>query len=97
MSKTATVTVRARSGKEEDAKKALVQLVIHSRGEKGCLDYHIVQSSDDPRNFMAFMVYESEEDFDRHENSQFLIQMRDEQFPNLMEEGPNFKDWRDLA
>lgn len=97
MSKVATVTVRTRPGKEEEAIKALTQIVNYSRSEKGCLDYHIVQSSDDPRNFMAFMIYESEEDFNRHKSDKFLVKIREEQFPTLMEEGPDFKDWRDLA
>jgi len=97
MSKAATVTVRARPGKEEEAIKALTQIVNYSRKEKGCLDYHIVQSSDDPRDFMAFMIYASEDDFNRHKTDKFLVQIREEQFPKLMEEGPNFKDWQDIA
>jgi quinol monooxygenase YgiN len=97
MSKTVTVTLHAKPGKEEELKATLIRLIPPSRGEKGCLDYHIAQSSDNPGNFVAFMVYENEEAFKRHEASDLIQNLRNKQLPALVDEGPKFEDWRDLG
>lgn len=97
MSKTATVTLHAKPGKEEELKKVLVNLISPSRGEKGCVDYHIAQSSENPGDFMAFMVYENEDAFNRHEASDLIQNLRNKQLPPLVDDGPTFKGWRDLG
>ena len=97
MSKTITISLRAKQGKEEDLKKTLTQLITPCREEKGCLDYHIVQKTDDPRNFLAFMVYENEGAYQRHVDRPMIQDLRENLLPPLIDEGPDFKDWRDLG
>jgi len=97
MSKAFTITLRAKDGKEEDLKQTLTNLITPSREEKGCLDYHIIQKSDDPRNFMAFLVFENDEAFQRHENSERIQNLRQNQLPPLVDQGPDVKDWNDLG
>jgi len=97
MAKAFSITLRAKAGKEEELKQTLTRLISPSREEKGCLDYHITQKPDDPRNFMAFMVFENEEAFKQHENSELIQNLRENQLPPLVEQGPDVKDWNDLG
>lgn len=56
----------AKAGMEEYVKRCLVQLMEHSRQDKGCIIYNIHQSIDNPLEFMAYMVWESEAAFNSH-------------------------------
>lgn len=97
MPKTATVSLRAKEGKEEELKNTLTQLIAPCRSDEGCLDYHISQSSEDPRKFMAFMIWKDEEAFKRHEDSVLIQELREKKLPPLVEQGPEVSDWRDLG
>jgi quinol monooxygenase YgiN len=97
MSKTTTISLRAKEGKEEELKNTLTQLITPCRSTEGCLDYHITQSSEDPRSFMAFMIWKDEEAFKRHEDSALIQDLQKEKLPPLVEQGPDLKDWRDLG
>lgn len=97
MSKTAIISIRAKAGKEEELKKHLTSFINPSRSEEGCLDYHIVQSSDDPRIFMGFMIYRDEEAWNRHEDSAMIQQFVNNVAPGIAEGPPEIKEWRDLG
>ncbi|MGA8164623.1 MAG: putative quinol monooxygenase [Waddliaceae bacterium] len=97
MTKSAVVTVRAKPGKEKELKNTLSKFVIPSRNESGCIDYHILQSFEDPNMFIGFMIYENEEAFRRHEASEMIQHFVKTVAPELLEDQPNFKDWRDLG
>lgn len=56
----------AKSGMEEYVKKYLKQLMDHSHNDKGCLVYNIHQSTENPREFMVYMLWESEQAFEEH-------------------------------
>lgn len=56
----------AKAGMEEYVKRCLTRLMEHSRQDKGCLLYNIHQSSENPAEFMAYMLWESESAFEAH-------------------------------
>lgn len=96
MTKTETITLRAKPGKEEALKAELVKFIHPCRRQDGCLDYHIVQSSDEPGLFVGFMIFRDEEAYNRHESSEIVQSFIKNKLPGLVEGQPEFKDWRDL-
>ena len=56
----------AKLGMEEYVERYLKQLMVHSRQDKGCLVYNIHRSIDNPSEFMVYMLWQSEEAFEKH-------------------------------
>ena len=56
----------AKSGMEEYIKRHLIQIMEHSRQDKGCIIYNIHQSTDNLSEFMVYMLWESEAAFESH-------------------------------
>jgi quinol monooxygenase YgiN len=79
----------AKSGMEEYVKRYLIQLMEHSRKDKGCIIYNIHQSIDNPSEFMVYMLWESEAAFESHnkkpEMQEFKKQLAQDMF---MEQSP---------
>jgi quinol monooxygenase YgiN len=59
----------ARSGKEEQVQQVLEKMAPPSRAETGCLLYRLQRSRDDPRVFLLYEIYRSEEDYELHLSS----------------------------
>jgi quinol monooxygenase YgiN len=58
--------LRAKPSMEEEVKKELMGLVAPSRTDKGCINYDLHQSVDDPCLFVFYENWESKSDLDAH-------------------------------
>lgn len=56
----------AKPGREKELKKALQSMVVPTRAEKGCLNYDLHESSDQPGAFMFHENWSSKEALDAH-------------------------------
>ena len=65
--KTVTVvaTFHAKPGQEAELKKALIALVAPTRQEKGCLNYDLHVSAEDPTKFLFHENWTSKADLRR--------------------------------
>ena len=63
---TVIARVRAKPGLEAKVKQECLALVAPSREEKGCINYDLYQSSDDPTLFIFYENWESRGDIERH-------------------------------
>lgn len=75
----------AKTGMEKYVKNYLTQLMEHSRHDKGCLIYNIHQSINDPREFMLYSVWKSEQDFEAHNNKPELQELKQELASDMFE------------
>jgi quinol monooxygenase YgiN len=57
---------KAKEGKTEEVKQALLALVDPTRREEGCVSYDLHQSDDDPSQFMFYETWESKQAIDSH-------------------------------
>ena len=57
---------RAKPGKEQAMREALLAVCAPTRAEKGCLNYDLHVSPDDPGLLVFHENWESKEDFDAH-------------------------------
>ena len=74
MEKTMTITKRvtfiAKEGCEDKMKELLSAMVKPSKAEEGVIFYEIFQYVDNPRKFMAYESWESDEALDGHKASE---------------------------
>jgi quinol monooxygenase YgiN len=56
----------AKSGMEKYVKNYLTEMMHRSKQDEGCLIYNIHQSTDNPGEFMVYMLWRDEADFNRH-------------------------------
>lgn len=76
-------SLRARPGREDDARQALVDLVEPTHGESGCILYALHQGVDDPTRFAFVERWSSREELDAHLGSAHvgaLLERADELF-----------------
>jgi quinol monooxygenase YgiN len=73
---TVIAIVRAKSGKEQEVKKILLGLRGPTRAEKGCINYDLHQSLDDPALFMFHENWASQSDLEAHSQSPHLQDWR---------------------
>jgi len=69
---TVIASMRARPGKEQEVKEALLGLCAPTRAEKGCLNYDLHQSPDDPALFLFHENWATKADLDAHSQSAHL-------------------------
>jgi quinol monooxygenase YgiN len=53
-------------GREEQLQQALVEVVLATRSEEGCLTIHAFRSERNPRLFLIYSRWKSEAAFDHH-------------------------------
>lgn len=58
--------IKAKPGKEDAVKQALLALIQPTRLEAGCINYDLHQSNTDKADFRFYENWESEEAFDQH-------------------------------
>jgi quinol monooxygenase YgiN len=63
---TVIARVRAKPGCETKVKQECLALVAPSREEKGCINYDLYQSSDDPTLFFFYENWKTRDDIERH-------------------------------
>jgi quinol monooxygenase YgiN len=69
---TVIANIRAKPGMEHEVKKALLGLRGPTRAEKGCINYDLHQSPDDPALFLFHENWASKSDLDAHSQSPHL-------------------------
>jgi quinol monooxygenase YgiN len=60
----------AKAGEEEKVLAAIRQLVGPSRDEPGCRFYHATRDPQDPRVFLLFEIYDDEDAYKAHGDSE---------------------------
>lgn len=79
----------AKPGMEEYVKRVLLQLMEHSRLDKGCIFYNIHQSIENPTEFMVYMLWESKAAFDSHNKKPEMQEFKKQLAKDLfMEQSP---------
>jgi quinol monooxygenase YgiN len=69
---TVIANMRAKPGREQEVKEALLGLCGPTRAEKGCLNYDLHQSPNDPALFLFHENWASKGDLDAHSQSAHL-------------------------
>lgn len=64
--------VKAKPQKTEALKKVLQQMVINSRKEEACLQYDLLQSSEDENIFIFNEIWANQTGLDRHNDQPYL-------------------------
>ncbi len=98
--KTKPVTVVARlraiSGKEEELKKALLDLIAPSRKDPGCINYDLHQSSEHKSCFLFHENWETKELLDKHLSTSHLKAFMAKS-TNLLAEPPQITLWERIS
>jgi quinol monooxygenase YgiN len=84
--------VRARKATEREVRRACLALVAPSRAEKGCINYDLHQSADDPCLFMFYENWESREDLERHLETAHALEF-DETTDGMLAEPEEITFW----
>ena len=75
-SKTAEIvvlaTAKAKPGKEGDLERALREVAAPTRAQRGCLEFQLYRSANEPAAITAFERWSSEEDHERHLQSEHV-------------------------
>lgn len=66
----------AKAGMESYLIRYLKKMVASSREDKGCIIYNIHQSKENPLGFMVYMLWESKEAFEAHNNRPEMQEFR---------------------
>jgi quinol monooxygenase YgiN len=82
--------VRAKAGKEEALKAALLELVPPSRRELACHRYDLLQSTTDPREFCFIERWDTQQGLDQHAASQH-VKRAGEQIADLVDAAPDIQ------
>lgn len=58
--------LRAKPGKAHELREELVKMIGPSRAEKGCIEYTLHESAEDPGIFVFYEVWKDEESLKEH-------------------------------
>ena len=84
MSYIVAATYRVNPGEEDAVKSALTAMVSPTRGEEGCLEYHVHQSVEDAKVFFLYERYRDEEAFKTHAAADyFATHIKETAWPRL--------------
>ncbi len=86
------VLFKAQPGKEAQARERLTWLMESSRKDVGCIHYDMHVSQDDPGRFMLFELWESQALLDEHNESDHLVEFREES-AEYLDGGPEVTFW----
>ena len=86
---------RAKPGKEQALREALLQVCAPTRGEKGCLNYDLHVSPDDPGLLVFHENRVSKADLDAHLASLHIDAFR-AVAPDLLAEPPDITLWSEV-
>jgi quinol monooxygenase YgiN len=86
---------RAKPGKERALREALLKVCAPTRGEKGCLNYDLHVSPDDPGLLVFRENWGSKADLDAHLASPHIDAFR-AVAPDLLAEPPNITLWTEV-
>jgi quinol monooxygenase YgiN len=80
--------MRAKEGKEQELRDALMALVEPTSKEKGYVNYDLHQGVEDPRWFFLYENWDSTEDLDAHLNAAHLVEFAGRVDELVDESGP---------
>jgi quinol monooxygenase YgiN len=86
---------RAKPGKEQALRDALLAVRAPTRAEKGCINYDLHISPDDPGLLVFHENWESKEDLDAHLQSPHIDAFR-AVAPDLLAEPPDITLWSEV-
>lgn len=86
---------RAKPGKERALREALLAVCGPTRAEKGCINYDLHESPDDPSVLVFLENWESKADLDAHLASPHIDAFR-AIAGDLLAEPPNITLWREI-
>ncbi len=69
-------TIRLQGGATDDAKDAIVAMVLASRQEDGCLDYSFAQDLADPATLVLFERWRDDDALQAHSQSAHMAEFR---------------------
>ncbi|WAC08429.1 MAG: putative quinol monooxygenase [Thermodesulfobacteriota bacterium] len=69
---TVVARIKAKEGLEDKVKQELINLLIPTRSEEGCINYDLHQSIQDNSLFLFYENWKTEEDLKRHLENQPL-------------------------
>ena len=93
---TVVARFRSRPGAEEKLKAELLSLVAPSRADRGCINYDLHQSPDDPALFMFHEDWTSREALDAHLATPHLDAF-DERTKDLLAEPVEITFWEMIS
>ena len=73
---TVLATFKAKAGKEDALKKAIMACVAPTRAEAGCINYDLHQSSDDKGLFMLYENWVSKQLLEEHLEMPYLVDLK---------------------
>lgn len=91
---TVVARFKARPGKESIVRRELTALVAPTRAEKGCINYDLHVSVDDPATFLFHENWESETDLEHHLQSAHVQAWRERSGELLAEPGEITRWWQ---
>ena len=90
-----SVRLEALPGKESEVLDSLVVLAEMTRLEVGCLRYEPHQSADDPRAFLLYELWQSQEHLDVHSRQPHLKEFQDN-MKSCLVQAPKGRAWKAL-
>ena len=93
---TVVVHVRAKPGREQEVKQALLALCGPTHAEKGCINYDLHQSADDATLFLFHENWASKADLDAHLKSPHLQAWR-QRAAELLVEPTRVTLWTEIS
>ncbi|MBK6938948.1 MAG: antibiotic biosynthesis monooxygenase [Planctomycetes bacterium] len=93
---TVVATFTAKRGKEAEAKAALTALVAPTRAERGCVNYDLHQSAEDPRQFLFHENWTGKAELDRHLETPHIAALK-ARVAELFDVGPVISLWTRLG
>jgi quinol monooxygenase YgiN len=87
---------RAKPGKEQALREALLAVCKPTRAEKGCINYDLHESLDQPGVLVFLENWESKADLDAHLASPHIDDFR-AIAPDLLAEPPDITLWREIG
>jgi len=84
--------IPAKAGRQERVREALLDLVAHTRREKGCINYDLHQSQDNDSEFAIYENWVEADDLDAHAKSAHL-QAFTRIARDLLERPADIKKW----
>ncbi|PIQ44171.1 MAG: hypothetical protein COV52_03315 [Gammaproteobacteria bacterium CG11_big_fil_rev_8_21_14_0_20_46_22] len=64
------------AGMEDYVKEHMKAIVKHSRQNPGCQIYNVHQSTANPREFMMYSAWNSQDDFDKHNKTPEIDELK---------------------
>jgi len=93
---TVVAHMKAKPGKEEDLRRAVLALIEPTRKEEGCVQYDLHVHSSDPGRFVFYENWASREHLDRHAASAHLKAFG-ALAADLLAEPPSVETYRRIA